>query len=244
MTNTVFLFPGILGEDRRLRQFCTSLADIYRFEVIQYPGIRGRTSELFDIDALADAMACLIEHRCPQGEISIAGYSFGGCVAYEVCCILQRRGRAIKRVLLIDPPLPKMIFDLFRPWPGNHLPPRAPIKHLGMLIVQNVAKYKMVRIFLSCFIRFIDNSMSRKAENVIVKSLRERARREKWQPKPACFPGLVLVSSQFSSITGGALRELSRGTDYAIINASHISMLDHDALVSVREAIMISKFHI
>lgn len=38
----------------------------------------------------------------PEGPYRIAGYSFGACVAFEMCCQLQRQSRTVENLFLFD----------------------------------------------------------------------------------------------------------------------------------------------
>ena len=55
-----------------------------------------------DISAIAEALADTIEMAHPAGPFALAGYSFAGMLAYEVAVVLQRRGRDVPCLIVID----------------------------------------------------------------------------------------------------------------------------------------------
>lgn len=54
------------------------------------------------MDFLAERVAATIERALPHGPCRLAGWSFGGTLAYAAALVLQRRGRVIQFVGLID----------------------------------------------------------------------------------------------------------------------------------------------
>ena len=62
----------------------------------------GKTSELPSLEELAAAHTALIRSQQPFGTVVLAGYSFGGLIAFEVAHQLQREGRQVEMILLLD----------------------------------------------------------------------------------------------------------------------------------------------
>jgi amino acid adenylation domain-containing protein len=62
----------------------------------------GEKSELPSLEELAAAHAALIRSQQPSGPFVLAGYSFGGLLAFEVAHQLQREGRQVEMILLLD----------------------------------------------------------------------------------------------------------------------------------------------
>jgi len=54
------------------------------------------------LEELAAAHAALIRSQQPSGPFVLAGYSFGGLLAFEVAHQLQREGRQVEMILLLD----------------------------------------------------------------------------------------------------------------------------------------------
>jgi aspartate racemase len=62
----------------------------------------GRMSELPSVEELAAKHAALIRSQQPCGPCLLAGHSFGGLLAFEVAHQLQREGRQVDAILLLD----------------------------------------------------------------------------------------------------------------------------------------------
>jgi len=102
----VFLFPGANGDDRRLGQFRNSLAGRVQFALISYPDWHEMLASTFDFDAIVDACTRQIIDACHDAPMLLAGYSFGGCVAYETAQRLIRSNYRVHFLGLIDAPVP------------------------------------------------------------------------------------------------------------------------------------------
>jgi len=64
--------------------------------------LRGIGYDFKEVTDLATHFADEIEKLCPEGPIQVGGWSFGGCVAYEIVLQLISRGRTVSRLVLID----------------------------------------------------------------------------------------------------------------------------------------------
>ena len=67
--------------------------------------LAGFPEEWPSIDAMAGSYAGLIEATCPNGEVCVAGFSLGGLLALATSSKLERRGRRVAWVGLIDAPI-------------------------------------------------------------------------------------------------------------------------------------------
>lgn len=101
----VFVFPGIYGDQPHLGQFRTSLADRVRFVLIDYPDWDRMIASTFDFDAMVEACTGQIMARCRGAPVLLAGYSFGGYVAFETARRLVRSQFRVDFLGLIDAPL-------------------------------------------------------------------------------------------------------------------------------------------
>jgi thioesterase domain-containing protein len=98
----VFLLPGIGGDETSLADFRNALADRVTFDLIDYPDIDRPSREIRDFRGIVDEAVRSINARHPSGQVHIAGYSFGGQVAFTAACRLQEEGRRVGLVALID----------------------------------------------------------------------------------------------------------------------------------------------
>jgi amino acid adenylation domain-containing protein len=64
--------------------------------------ILNRTADLPNLETLAAAHAAVIRKHASTGPCILAGHSFGGLVAFEVAHQLQREGRKVDMILLVD----------------------------------------------------------------------------------------------------------------------------------------------
>jgi len=98
----VFFMPPSEGDDFGLAQLRAAFEGKVRFFVARYPSWRelARTSDgLVDI---ARTVAAQVIGASDESDIFLAGYSFGGFVAWEVAHELRKAGRQIRFVGLID----------------------------------------------------------------------------------------------------------------------------------------------
>uniref|UniRef100_A0A672GZY7 Fatty acid synthase n=1 Tax=Salarias fasciatus TaxID=181472 RepID=A0A672GZY7_SALFA len=57
---------------------------------------------LDSIQALAAYYVQCVRQAQPEGPYRVAGYSFGACVAFEMCCQLQAGGQSVEHLYLLD----------------------------------------------------------------------------------------------------------------------------------------------
>lgn len=72
---------------------------LYGFEAL---GLRAGEEPLWSVEDLASAYAAELVAHHPDGPVWIAGYSFGGLVAYEIAQRLLREGRDVPGLFLLD----------------------------------------------------------------------------------------------------------------------------------------------
>lgn len=96
----IFLMPGLGGDDPMLAAFRASCSGALDFHTLSYPDLRRLARGTFD-DIVAH-VAAEVEGGCPEGAIVLAGYSFGGDVAYAVAERLLQKGRRIAALLILD----------------------------------------------------------------------------------------------------------------------------------------------
>src|ERR1700730_13479248 len=100
----VFLFPGIYGDQPQLGQFRTSLAGRVHFILIDYPDWDEMRVSTFDSNTIVDACTRQIIAACRGAPVLLAGYSFGGRVAFETAQRLIRSNYRVHFLGLIDTP--------------------------------------------------------------------------------------------------------------------------------------------
>ena len=98
----VFLMPGILSDDPALTRFRASLGNNVRFKTLDYPGWRQMVAAGGGFDAIVDAVFAKICTAPVCDVYRLAGYSFGGLVAFEVAHRLVASGRRVDFLGLLD----------------------------------------------------------------------------------------------------------------------------------------------
>jgi thioesterase domain-containing protein/acyl carrier protein len=98
----VFFMPPHEGDDFGLAQLRAVFEGKIRFFVARYPSWRelARTSDGFA--DIARTVAAQVICASDESDIFLAGYSFGGFVAWEVARELRKAGRQIRFIGLID----------------------------------------------------------------------------------------------------------------------------------------------
>jgi thioesterase domain-containing protein len=99
---TIFLMPGILGDEPLLAQFRYALRDRIRFVCIGYPDWRETIAAKANFDAIVTAALGQILRQCSDRPIHLAGYSFGGFVASATAHRLVELGRQVAFLGLLD----------------------------------------------------------------------------------------------------------------------------------------------
>ena len=98
----IFLIPGIFGDDPRLAQFRKALNREIKFETLELPDLHCSTRLLSDVAATAASLTNRVIELQPEGDILLAGYSYGSIVAQDMACQLEAKGRNVSFLALLD----------------------------------------------------------------------------------------------------------------------------------------------
>jgi thioesterase domain-containing protein len=105
----VFFVPGLEGDNPSQASFRRALRREVRFETLDPAGVEAPGRVLGDIPARASRLAEAVQRRQPEGQIRLAGCSFGALVAQETARQLEASGRIVAFLGLLDgflsPPL-------------------------------------------------------------------------------------------------------------------------------------------
>ena len=107
----IFLIPGLFGDEPIFADFRRSLSQQFLLQTLELPDLGCPASLLSDMAATGHFAATEIARRLPQGNILLAGYSFGGCVAFEATALLVAQGRQVVFLGLLDPGAPNGVDD-------------------------------------------------------------------------------------------------------------------------------------
>ena len=105
----IYVFPGICGEESELQEFQNKLLDRIPVEVVALQSLEEPFVDLVDMKAIGAAAAREINRRSPEGSLRLAGYSFGGSVAFEASQHLIVSGRSICFLGIIDGMVPRQL---------------------------------------------------------------------------------------------------------------------------------------
>ena len=101
VTGSLFLIPGLGGSGDELRAFAALLEPDISIHVQQTLGVDTALQGL-RIEAIAEACVADILNIQPHGNYMLAGYSFGGLVAFEAARCLLGSGRNVRLLGLIE----------------------------------------------------------------------------------------------------------------------------------------------
>jgi oxalate---CoA ligase len=98
----IFLLPPAHGDTPSLAQFRAAFEGRVRFEVIRYPKLNEFIDSGAEFNVMVDAAVAQILAKGPHEPYYLAGYSFGGFVAWETARRMLESGHEIGFLGLID----------------------------------------------------------------------------------------------------------------------------------------------
>ena len=101
-TPLVFYMPPAEGDSPEIARFRAGFGGKIRFAVIQYPSLREMIDAGGGFDVMVNAAEAQIRTQCQGHVCFLAGYSFGGIVAWETAFRLIQSGWQIGFLGLID----------------------------------------------------------------------------------------------------------------------------------------------
>jgi oxalate---CoA ligase len=101
-TPLVFYMPPAEGDSPEIARFRAAFRGKIRFVVVRYPSHREMIDAGGGFDAIVNAAEAQIRAHSQSHGCFIAGYSFGGFVAWETACRLAQSGWQVRFLGLID----------------------------------------------------------------------------------------------------------------------------------------------
>jgi pimeloyl-ACP methyl ester carboxylesterase len=101
---TVLLFPGLGGDDQELAALRSGTSQALRCLTVEYPDWTEIYTKPIDLNGLIGHCVARVNALVPHGSLRLAGYSFGGTMAYAVAVALAKSGRDVARLALLDSP--------------------------------------------------------------------------------------------------------------------------------------------
>jgi thioesterase domain-containing protein/acyl carrier protein len=248
----LFVLPGIKGDDRNLADFRRSLASEVRVETLDYPGMDVPAKAHGDLDLQTDLIIREIGRRQPDGPICVAGYSFGGFMAFEVARRLADSGRQIGLVVLLDtftgparpggsdlPAVPRKRYPILPRLAGR--PGEGLRGYLERLAFQMLVKYRRLeaarRLANGCAGRTdIEQNDGRRRR--MLELMRARALR-RWRPRALAAPVLLITSDDYHDWSNAEVwPALCPDLTVRHVGGSHMDIFRPAALATINAAIL------
>jgi amino acid adenylation domain-containing protein len=113
----LFYIPGIWGFEFLPRALACRIGASGRyFDGFEYPGLNGGGPTPDRVEGLAANLLPQLEQLWPKGPYFLAGYSFGGTVAFELARQLEAKGRDVPLLVLLDSTNEADLPDTNRSW--------------------------------------------------------------------------------------------------------------------------------
>ena len=98
----MLVFPGLGGDHRELETLRVGCAPAVRCVTVEFPDWTDIYTKPIDLDGLIAHCVARVNELAPHGSLRLAGYSFGGTLAYSVAEALAASGRDIACLGLLD----------------------------------------------------------------------------------------------------------------------------------------------
>jgi thioesterase domain-containing protein len=209
---SLFIIPGIFGDEPILAEFRRSLSDVLQPELLDLADIDRPASLLSSMTATADDLVRQIQEKQPTGPIYVAGYSLGGILAFQVGSDLVKAGRDVQLVCMLDALYGEHKLD---PKAGGDdnlsvipLPIRARLKlrekepvqiYLERLVFGALLRLRLfdhARRWLVTIAKRHDFAVNYERRRFMISMFRIKAVQE-WRPEPSAAPSLLITSDHF-----------------------------------------------
>ncbi|MDB5797873.1 MAG: AMP-dependent synthetase [Paucimonas sp.] len=225
----IYLVPGILGDDPMQLRFRAAFGDSVRFKLIDYPGWRDTMQSDCSFDAIVDAAFRQVCADPPQQQYRLAGYSFGGIVAFELARRLVEAGHKVGMLALLDSRRwdvadTRPIWQPDEMLPETGIPAQIIAGCISLLV--RVKQYRLLRFTCTLLNRHA-NRIAFRFRNRMTKDLRFEALR-KWRASWLPVPVTLYVSNSRwpGEPRGYGWEGLSESLDVVYVGGTHATMID------------------
>ncbi|MDQ6680068.1 MAG: thioesterase domain-containing protein [Pseudomonadota bacterium] len=217
----VFILPGMFGDDSQLAGFRRSFGGRLHFQLIDHPELTAPWAVLADVSANGRAAAREISQRQPEGRILLAGYSFGGGVAFEAARQLAEEGRQLGLLAVIDTPV--------------IVTPPALLERPRRMMLRLIGRFDAGRRLALALIAHLLPAWSMAARRRLLLNVRVEAL-SRWSPSPLHTPGLLIVSDEFAGTIIDPWSRLCPGIRVVRVPARHGTVFDPASLAPLAAA--------
>jgi thioesterase domain-containing protein/acyl carrier protein len=98
----IFGFPGLAGTPLAFAAMASKLGDDQPFYGVAVPGFEGLPGSFGTVEEIAAAMLVMIRQVRPNGPYRLAGFCFGGLLAYEAARQLVAAGEQVSLLAIYD----------------------------------------------------------------------------------------------------------------------------------------------
>lgn len=225
----IYLVPGILGDDPLQLRFRGAFGDSVRFKLIDYPGWRDTMASGCSFEAIIDAAFRQVCADPPQASYRLAGYSYGGIVAFELARRLVSAGRKVDMVALLD----SRRWDVAQTRPiwqqDEMLPENGPVSRMlaaGITLLVRLRAWPLLSFTCVQLTRHA-HRLAFRFRNRMTKDLRFEALR-KWRARYLDVPVTLFVSASRwpGEPEGYGWQHMAARLDVVHVGGTHATMID------------------
>jgi phthiocerol/phenolphthiocerol synthesis type-I polyketide synthase A len=252
---TLFLIPGILGDEPVLAEFRHSLAGQVHFETLGEIDIDQPASVLSSMTATAETLVKRINQIQPEGPLYLSGYSLGGMLAFQAANDLTAAGRDVRLVCILD-----AMYG--RPKQGAVNAPAEGMEGAARASLASRFKPRHKESFVAYFDRLVYGMLIRfnrweAARQWVISAARRndfatnntrrifllpRFRGEaimNWRPTPSAVPALLIVSDEFErKASTDTWTELCPNLTIQRVPGEHEKIFEPEALAKLNPALL------
>jgi thioesterase domain-containing protein/acyl carrier protein len=227
---TVFLVPGIFGDEPILAEFRRWFGSKLHFEVIDLPNLQEPAAIHLSLPRTGGAVAQEIERRRPRGKLMIAGYSFGGQAAYEAARLLIAGGHEVALLCILD----AAFHDENKRIVGEagHLS-----KALAWTVIRLIAHSDKLRRLMLAASKPARPSLRIWVQQLFLRALRVHAVKW-WQPSSLAVQALLVVSAESEHSTLAGWLRLLPGAEVVRTLGGHRDVFRSSAMARLGPALL------
>jgi thioesterase domain-containing protein/acyl carrier protein len=217
----VHLLPGFYGDEPSLANFRRALHGRINFNVLEIADLNEPAAVLEDMHQIGRIAALAIERRQPTGPIVLAGYSFGGSVAYEAARSLINSGREVALLGIFDTKFGVAATGLAR----TSAQSRA-WKRRSML--RSALSWNLGRASMLSALNRLPWSLEFRIRRYLLRLFRENTLHS-WSPSPLDVETFLAVSEEYQAKTLGIWRWLCPRLCVVRLPGEHLDIFEAPA---------------